>query len=125
MKILPLQFPLLCLLLCSPVRAQEVEYGTALICDTQQQTEQLVARLNGDDLDAAVSAVNASEGDPEACRIATFAFVRGTKLATARSKNATFQLVRILVVGVQTASGFQSIVPAAYVSLFKVKEYAV
>jgi hypothetical protein len=69
--------------------------------------------------------VNANEHDPKACGLATVAFVRGAKLATARSKDATFAIVRILVVGVRTASGFQSIVPAAYVSLFEVEEYAV
>jgi len=125
MKILHLQLALICLLLSSPVQAQKVEYGTGLICDTQQQAQQLVAHLNGDDLDAAVSAVNASEHDPKACGTATVAFVRGLQLATARSRNATFQIVRILVVGVSTASGFRSVVPAAYVSLFKVREYAV
>jgi hypothetical protein len=53
------------------------------------------------------------------------AFVRGPQVATVRSKDKTFQLVRILVVGVDTPSGFQSVVPAAYFSLFKVEEYAV
>src|SRR5579862_2078218 len=124
MKTLPLQLALLGLLACSPVRAQEVEYGTGLICDTQQQAEELVARLGGDEAAAAVSAAKADQRDPGACGVATVAFVRGTKLATARSKNATFEIVRILVVGVSTASGYRSIVPAAYVSLFKVKEYA-
>jgi hypothetical protein len=124
MKIPRLHLALLCLLLCSPLRAQEIEYGTGLLCDTQQQAERLVAHLKGD-LDAAVSAVNANEHDPKACGLATVVFVRGAKLATARSKDATFEIVRILVVGVRTASGFQSIVPAAYVSLFKVEEYAV
>src|SRR5579864_471549 len=101
MKILRRHLALLCLLLCSPVRAQEIEYGTGPICDTQQQAEQLVAHLKGD-LNAAVSAVNANERDPQACGLATVAFVRGAKLATARSKDATFQIVRILVVGVRT-----------------------
>jgi len=125
MKILHLQLALISLFLCSPAQAHEVEYGTGLICDTQQQAEQLVAHLDGDDLDAAVSAVNASEHDAKACGIATVAFVRGPQLATARSRDATFQVVRILVVGVSTASGLRSVAPAAYVSLFKVREYAV
>jgi hypothetical protein len=125
MKILPRHLALLFLLVCSPVHAQEVEYGTGLICDTQEQAEHLVAHINGDDVDAAVTAVNADEHDPQACGVATVAFLRGTTLATARNRNATFHVVRILVIGVQTASGFRSIVPAVHVSLFKIKEYAV
>jgi len=126
MKILvSLQLALAGLLLCSPVRAQEVQYGEALICDTQQQAEELVAHLKGDDLDAAVRAVNASEHDPKACGSITVAYVRGSQLGTARSQNATFQIVRILVVGVETAGGLQSVAPAVFVSLVRVKEYAV
>jgi hypothetical protein len=52
------------------------------------------------------------------------AFVRGPEVATVRSKNTTFQIVRILVIGVESPRGFQSVVPVAYVSLFKVEEYA-
>jgi hypothetical protein len=124
MKFWYLHLTLLSLLLCSPARGQEVEYGTGLICDTTQQAEQLVAHLNGD-IAAAVSAVNAEEHDPKACGIATVAFVRGPELATARSKDATFKIVRILVVGLRTSGGFQPVTPAAYVSLFKIEEYAV
>ena len=129
MKILPLQLALLGLVLCAPVRAQEteynIEYDKGLICETQDQAQALVARLNGDDLDSAVRAVNASEQDSQACRVATVAFVRGNTLATARTKSATFQLVRILVLGVETAGGYRQVVPAAFVSVFRVKEYAV
>jgi len=39
MKFLYSQLALLSLLLCSPAQAQEVEYGTGLICDTAQQAE--------------------------------------------------------------------------------------
>jgi len=124
MKVLYLHLALLSLLLSSPARGQEVEYGTGLICDTRQQAEQLVAHLNGD-VAAAVSAVNTEEHDPKACGVATVAFVRGPELATARSKDATFRIVRILVVGLRTASGFEPVTPAVYVSLFKIEEYAV
>jgi hypothetical protein len=125
MKIPPLQLALLGLVLCSPVRAQEIEYDKGLICETQEQAQTLVARLNGDDFDSAVRAVNAGEQDPQACRVATVAFVRGNTLATARTKTATFQLVRVLVLGVETAGGYRQVVPAAFVSVFRVKEYAV
>jgi hypothetical protein len=119
-----LHFALPSLLLCLPAQAQEIEYGKGLICDTRQQAEHLVGHLDSD-VGAALKAVNAEEHDPNACAIVSVAFVRGPQVATVRSKDKTFQLVRILVVGVDTPSGFQSVVPAAYFSLFKVEEYAV
>jgi hypothetical protein len=118
-----LHFALLSLLLCLPAQAQEIEYGKGLICDTRQQAEHLVRYLDGD-VGAALRAVNAEEHDPNACAVVSVAFVRGPELAKVRSKDTTFQIVRILVVGVGTPRGFQSVVPAAYVSLFKVEEYA-
>jgi hypothetical protein len=119
-----LHFALPSLLLCLPAQAQEIEYGMGLICDTPRQAEQLVSYFDGD-VGAALKAVNAEEHDPSACAIATVAFVRGPELATVRSKDATFQIVPILVVGVGTPRGFQSVVPAVYVLLSKVDEYAV
>jgi len=119
-----LHFALASLLLCLPAQAQEIEYGKVLICDMRQQAERLVRHLDGD-VGAALRAVNAEEHDPNACAVVTVAFVRGPELATVRSKDATFQIVRILVVGMGTPRGFQSVAPAAYVSLFKVEEYAV
>ena len=119
-----LHFALVSLLLCLPAHAQEIEYGKGLICDTRQQAERLVRHLDGD-VGAALRAVNAEEHDPNACAVVTVAFVRGPKLATVRSRDATFQIVRILVVGIGTPRGFQSVASAAYVSLFSVDEYAV
>ena len=124
MKFRYLHLALLPLLLCSPAQGQEAEYGTGLICDTRQQAEQLVAHLNGD-IAAAVSAVNIDAHDPKACGIATVAFVRGPDLGMARGKDATFKIVRILVFGLRTSSGFQPVAPAIYVSLFKIDEIAV
>ena len=119
-----LHFALVSLLLCLPAQAQEIEYGKVLICDMRQQAERLVRHLDGD-VGAALRAVNAEEHDPNACAVVTVAFVRGPELATVRSRDATFQIVRILVVGIGTPRGFQSVAPAAYVSLFSVDEYAV
>ena len=99
-----------------------IEYGQGLVCHTQEQAEQLVAHL-GKDIDAATSAVNAGEhGD--ACGIASLAFVRGGDLQMVRNKDATFQIVEILVVGVETSKGFQAVVPAVFFALRKVNEYA-
>jgi hypothetical protein len=112
-----------------PVRAadeQDVDYevGKALICDTQAQAERFVALFNGDG-PAAVGVVNAEQHDPTACAIADVAFVRGPSLGTARNRDAAFEIVRILVIGVQSENAMRPVRPAAYFSLLRVKEFAV
>ena len=103
-------------------RAQ-VEVGTGIVCDTQKQIERLVALLHGE-AKAAVKAVNAEEGDPNACVVGTIAYVRGPDIATARTQDAAFQIVRVLVVGIFTETGFRATVPAALFSLERVEERA-
>jgi hypothetical protein len=51
--------------------------------------------------------------------------MRGPELATARNKENAFQIVRILVIGVETPSGLRAVRPSAYFSAFKVVEYDV
>ena len=114
---------LLSVLLCFPARAQKVEVGTGIVCDTQKQMERFVALFH-DDAEAAVKAVNAEEDDPNACVVGTLAYVRGPDIATARTQDATFQIVRVLVVGIFTAAGFRATVPAAFFSAEKVEERA-
>ena len=119
--------PLLSLLaapLCAPAQAADYEIGTSLLCDTQAQAERFVALFSGD-AQAAIRAVNAEEHNPTACALINVAFLRGTQMGMARHGENAFEIVRILVVGVDTASGIQVVQPAAYFSLFGVKEYAV
>ena len=111
----------LSLLLFAPARAGEVETSTGVICNTQKQMERFVA-LNDADPQSAIRVINAEEHDPEACAVASLAFVRGGNPVTVKSKNATFQIVPILVVGVITSDGVRGVVPAVYFSLFKVEE---
>jgi hypothetical protein len=74
---------------------------------------------------SAINAVNTEEQNPTACVLETVAFMRGRELGTARNKESAFQVVRILVVGVETSSGLRSIEPAPYFSAFKLLEYDV
>jgi hypothetical protein len=114
---------LLSVLLCFSARAQKVEVGIGIVCDTQRQMERFVALFDGD-AEAAVNAVNAEEADPNACIFGTVAYVRGPDNPTARTQHATFQIVRILVVGIFTEAGFRATVPAALFSVEKVEERA-
>jgi hypothetical protein len=119
-----LYLALLSLIIFSPARAQEYEHGTALLCDTQRQVERYVELFNGKE-QSAINAVNEEEKNPTACAFQTVAFMRGPELGTARNKESAFQIVRILVVGVETPSGLRSTQPSAYFSAFKVLEYDV
>ncbi len=112
---------LLSVLLCFSARAQKVEVGTGIVCDTQKQMERFVALFHGEE-EAAVKAVNAEENDPNACIVGTIAYIRGPDIVTARTQNATFQIVRVLVVGIFTEGGFRATVPAAFFSVDKVDE---
>src|SRR5262249_47123856 len=70
-----------------PAHAQEIEVGSSLICDTEEQAERFIALYNGDTR-ATITAVNAEMHDPTACGLATTAYVRGPQLATARNKES-------------------------------------
>jgi hypothetical protein len=119
--------PLLALLaapFCVPAQASDYEVGTSLVCDTQGQVERFVALFNGD-AQAAIRVVNAEETNPNACAIMSVAYMRGMKVGMARHGENTFEIVHILVVGVETRDGVLPVRPAAYYSLFEVKEYGV
>jgi hypothetical protein len=110
----------LVLLLSVPARAQEVEVGTSLICDTQEQVERFVTLYDGD-VRSTINSVNAAEHDPTACAVSTMAYVRGRQLAMTRNKDTAFQIVPILVLGVVTEKGVQSVKPASFFSVFEVE----
>jgi hypothetical protein len=118
--------PLLALLaaLCTPAFAADYEVGTNLICDTRAQAERFVALFAGD-AEAAVVAVNAEAQDPTACALMDVAYLRGAQIAMVRHGDNAFEIGRILVVGIPTAAGVKAVRPAAYFSLFGVKEFAV
>jgi hypothetical protein len=109
---------------CAPVQASDYEVGGSLVCDTQGQVERFVALFSGD-AQAAIRVVNAEEANPNACAIVNVAYVRGTQVGMARHGENAFEIVHILVVGVESGDGIRPVRPAAYFSLFEVKEYAV
>jgi hypothetical protein len=77
------------------------------------------------DAQSAIRVVNAEEHNPSACAIVNVAYIRGTQIGMARHGDTAFEIVRILVVGVETEDGVQQVRPTVYFSLFGVTEYAV
>jgi hypothetical protein len=122
-RLVPL-FALLAMPFCAPAQASDYEVGASLVCDTQAQVERFVALFTGD-AQAAIRVVNAEEQNPSACAIVNVAFMRGTQIGMARHGDSAFEIVRILVVGIETDDGIRPVRPAPYFSLFGVKEYAV
>jgi hypothetical protein len=110
--------------LCGSAQAMDYKVGTSIICDTQTQVERFVAPFSGD-TQAAIDAVNTEEQNPTACALVDVAYLRGAEIGMARHGDSAFEIVRILVVGIDTAAGIKSVRPSAYFSLFAVKEYAV
>ncbi len=115
----------LALLLGSPAQAQEIEQeieiGTNLVCDTETQVEMFVSFYDGD-AQSAMDRVNRGVSNPTACIVSTLAYLRGPGLATARHKGSSYQIAKVLVLGMVTESGLQPVQPAAYYSLFKIDE---
>lgn len=95
----------LVLLLGSPAYADDVQVGPGLVCDTQQQAERFAA-LYDSDTAIAIRTVNAEEDDPTACGLVTMAYMAGPPLSIARTKDLTFHIIEVLVIGVpmRTAS---------------------
>src|ERR1700704_5262757 len=116
----PIGVALFCLLLSAPARAHDVEVGTTIICDTQKQVERFVSYMRAEHA-SAVSAVNAEEQDHSACGMSKLAFLRGSSIITMRTKEDTFEIVEILVVGIATPQGVQAVVPNVYFAVFKVE----
>jgi hypothetical protein len=109
---------------CGPAQAADYETGESLVCDTQGQVERFVAHFTGD-ASAAVSTVNAEEHNPGACAIVNVAYVRGPSIGMVRHGDKAFEIVRILVIGVESETGIRPVQPSAFFSLFSVKEYAI
>jgi len=102
--------------------AGEIRVGTQLVCNTQHEAFRFVKLYSGD-AEAALRIVNAEENDPTACDIIPVIYSVGSRLGSAKTKtgNTTFNIVRILVIGVVTTDGALTM-PAEYFSALAVDE---
>jgi hypothetical protein len=108
--------------LIAPALAGGIEADTVLICDTQHQAERVAALMHGDDAISVVSDVNAEEHSDTACGLADVTFLRGPVLATIRTRDATFVIDKILVMGAITKTGVKDVPPQFYFLVSKVDE---
>jgi hypothetical protein len=119
-----LRIAILSLLLCLPARAQDIQVGPALACDTEEQVERFAAVFSGDAKSAA-KAVNAEVNNPTACDVITVAYVTGPEIATVRTDIRRFSIVRILVLGVVTEDGILVSQPTPFYSYIQLDERGV
>ncbi|HLQ93420.1 MAG TPA: hypothetical protein VK148_25650 [Xanthobacteraceae bacterium] len=115
---------MLSLSVCLPAHAYEVQTGAVMICDTQKQVERFVEIFDGNQ-QIAIRAVNTEENKPNACAMVDVSYVQGPKLDTARNRSHAFQIIPIVVVGINTADGYAPVKPALFFTPVEVKEFAV
>jgi hypothetical protein len=77
-------------------RAQNIENGVGVICDSPQQVEQMIALRT--DSKSAVAEINA-QNNSRVCEILNVAFLVGGIIAEASNDKGTWQIRKILIVG--------------------------
>jgi hypothetical protein len=113
-------------LILAPAQAEdsgagEIQVGTQLVCNTQHGALRFVKLYSGN-AEAALRIVNAEESDQTACEIIPVLYFVGPRLGSARNGSATFNIFKILVIGVVTSDGVRNVLPTEYFSAFAVDE---
>jgi hypothetical protein len=98
---------------------ERIEIDTNLFCDTPQQVERFVSLLdeNKGSAEAAIAGVNQENKTQDACLIATAAFRRAGVTSTVKNQEATFDVTRIIVIGVYTVNGLERSLPTEFFTL--------
>jgi hypothetical protein len=111
-------------LACLPAKGHEIQSGVVTICDTQGQVERYVQLFDGNP-QVAIGAVNTEEHDPSACALVNVSYVQGPELGIVRNRAHAFQIMPIVVVGMNTPTGYRQSAPALFFTPVKVSEFAV
>ena len=89
-------------------RAQNIENGVGVICDSPQQVEQMIALRT--DSKSAVEEIN-SQNNSRVCEILNVAFLVGGIIAEASNDKGTWQIRKILIVGLYLGPIMSSVQP--------------
>ena len=119
-----LRYAMFSLLMCVPAHAYEIESGSVIACDTQEQVERFVQLFDGDQ-QLAINSVNSEEHNLSACAVIDVAYVPGPSLGVARSRSYAFEITPIVVVGTTTQHGNRQVKPALFFTPVNLKEFAV
>lgn len=105
--------------------SQDVRAAKLLICGTAEKAQHFAAENH--DLQAAI----ANDGTPDgkgatgassACLVAGIAYVSGKQIERVRSKDGSYDVTEIMIVGVATPYGMLAIKPSVVYTLLKVDE---
>jgi hypothetical protein len=91
--------------------------GTGVVCDEPEQVARYVRSQEGDGTLAKINAEKA-----HSCAIMTVAFFMGETGETITTASGTWQLTKILIVGVDVGQGIQPIQPTVQWSAFAIEE---
>ena len=97
-------------LLAIPVEggAQNIENGVGVVCDSPQQVQRIITLRT--DLKTAVEEINA-ENKSRVCEILNIAFLVGGIVAEASNDKGTWQIRKILIVGLYLGRIMNSVQP--------------
>jgi hypothetical protein len=87
---------------------QNIENGVGVICDSPQQVEQIIALRT--DFKSAVEEINA-QNKSRVCEILNIAFLVGGIVAEASNDKGTWQIRKILIVGLYLGRVMNSVQP--------------
>lgn len=94
-------------------REPALEVGVGLICNSESQVERYLALHIADrSPDAAVKLVNEEVKDPNACTLASIAFLRGSQGKQVSAPGGVMKITEVTIVATQTTEGnWEPIVP--------------
>jgi hypothetical protein len=100
-----------------PAPAQHATYqGTGIVCD---EPEQVARYVRSTESEGALAAINAEKAN--SCAIMKVAFLMGETREKIASSTGTWQITKILIVGVDIGQGIQEVVPTVQWSAFRVE----
>jgi hypothetical protein len=75
-----------------------VQIGTGVICDTQDEATSFVRIMTERDANSAIQEINGKSASPMACGMATVAFHTGKSLGEIRTSKGSFNILEIQIV---------------------------
>jgi hypothetical protein len=94
-----------------PSRAQQITFGTGLVCNQLEDVERYMALYNeGDSVDGVLDEVS-HEPERLACDVITVAYVRGEDIKLVHVAGGFGSIAKVAVVGVHTGIEWQSVPP--------------
>jgi hypothetical protein len=105
-----------------PSRAQQITYGTGLVCNQLEDVERYVALYHeGDSADAAADEVDHEAGQ-SACDVITVAYIRGENIKIIRIDGGFGAIAKVAVVGVRTGTHWLSVPPQEQFMIVSVED---